>query len=145
VASRRLDDGWSAEFSIPWRTLRYPEGDADGPWGINVLRVIQRKNEKAMWRAWQRGAGGLRRVSAAGHLGGLNQLPHHGFDLDAKPFLLAAQTRSLSQAAARFDRRVRHEAGLDLKTEVQPGLVLDLTFNTDFAQVEVDDVPFERR
>ena len=60
----------SAEFAIPWPSLRYPDAAEDQPWGLNVFRVIRRKNEETLWRAWQREGGGFTRVS--GNTSGLS-------------------------------------------------------------------------
>ena len=72
VAARRTADGWSAEFAIPFRSLRYPAGDGSQPWGFNVERLIRRKSEQTLWSGWSRAEGGLNRVSRAGHLVGLS-------------------------------------------------------------------------
>lgn len=138
VKSTRTSEGWSAEFAIPWRTLRYPEASGDEPWGINVFRIIRRKNEETLWQSWQREGGGFHRVSRAGHLTGLVDLPHQGLNLEMKPFVLVGRRQEANNAGA-ISASVQREIGLDIKTELRPGLVLDLTLNTDFAQVEVDD------
>ena len=138
VRSSRTSEGWSAEFAIPWRTLRYPEASGDELWGINVFRVIRRKNEETLWQSWQREGGGFHRVSRAGHLTGLSDLPQQGLNLEMKPFVLAGRRQEANEAGA-ISSSVQREIGLDIKTELRPGLVLDLTLNTDFAQVEVDD------
>ncbi len=136
VSARRTAEGWSAEFAIPFRSLRYPNSNADEPWGFNVYRVIRRKNEEVLWSSWSRENEGFHRVSRAGHLTGLVDLPRAGLNLEAKPYLLtgASQERSLDGV----DTDPQLKAGLDLKWEVRPGLVLDVTANTDFAQVEAD-------
>jgi hypothetical protein len=138
VAGTRTPDGWSAEFAIPWRTLRYPDAAPDRPWGLNVYRVIRRKNEEVLWQSWRREGGGFHRVSRAGHLTGLDDLPREGLNLEIKPFVLSGLDQEADGPGA-IRRSDRYEAGLDLKTEVRPGLLLDVTVNTDFAQVEVDD------
>ncbi len=156
VAAARTDRGWSAEFEIPFRTLRYPTSASGEPWGFNVFRVIRRKNEEALWTSWSRDNEGFARVSRAGHLEGLTELPRAGLNLEVKPYALSGLTRELeppvdtsaaagsagagdaaSAPAPTTDPRL--EAGIDLKYELRPGLVLDLTANPDFAQVEVDD------
>jgi hypothetical protein len=75
VATRRDSISWSAEFAIPFRTLRYPRGGPEQTWGFNVERMIRRKNEDTLWSAWSRAEGGLYRVSRAGRLEGLRGLP----------------------------------------------------------------------
>ena len=50
VGAARTQEGWSAEFEIPFRTLRYPDTDGgEHVWGFNVLRLIRRKNEQTLW------------------------------------------------------------------------------------------------
>jgi hypothetical protein len=137
VAAHRGPDGWTAEFEIPFRTLRYPSGGGR-IWGFNVGRMIRRKNEEALWSGWSRDEGGLHRVSRAGHLEGLEGLPRAGFALEAKPYFVAGGTRTVEPDAP-TETDTRLELGADLKWEVAPGLLLDVTANTDFAQVEVDD------
>jgi hypothetical protein len=137
VAGARTDEGWSAEFRIPLRTLRYPN-DSSEPWGFNVYRMIRRKNEEVLWQAWSRDNGGFHRVSQAGDLIGIRDLPATGRNLEAKPYVLGGIEERRKDDGS-LSRALDKAVGLDLKTEVRPGLVLDLTLNTDFAQVEVDD------
>ena len=135
VAAARTPRGWSAEFEIPFRTLRYPERkEMEQSWGFNILRLIRRKNEQVLWSGWTRAGGGFHRVSAEGRLEGLAGLPRSGANLEMKPVgLLGAGW----EAGSRVD--LLSHAGLDMKLEVRPGLVLDATLNPDFAQVEADD------
>jgi hypothetical protein len=137
VESARTTEGWSAEFAIPFRSLRYPT-TSDEPWGFNVFRIIRRKNEEALWSSWGRGDEGFARVSTAGHLEGLTDLPRTGLNVEVKPFLLGGGTQERVDAEG-VSYEGQADVGLDLKYEVRPGLVLDATVNTDFAQVEVDD------
>src|SRR6476646_1793595 len=55
VATSRDAAGWSAEFRIPYRTLRFHRGET--AFGFNVQRFIRRKNEEALWRSWGRTEG----------------------------------------------------------------------------------------
>jgi hypothetical protein len=137
VAAARTPDGWSAEFRIPLRTLRYPDASTR-PWGFNVYRTIRRKNEEVLWQGWSRDGGGFHRVSLAGHLEGLQGLRATGANVEVKPYVAGGQRLTRADGGG-MERDWEREVGLDLKTEVRPGLVLDLTLNTDFAQVEVDD------
>ena len=138
VAGTRTPNGWSAEFAIPWRTLRYPDASGEEPWGINFFRGIRSKNEQVYWRSWEREGGGLQRVSRAGHLSGLSDLPRQGLNVEAKPYGLLGRVQERNSADV-LNGSVDRAVGVDLKSEIAPGLLLDLTFNTDFAQVEVDD------
>ena len=136
VASRRTPEGWSAEFAIPLRSIRYPS-DSAAIWGFNVVRYQARTNEETVWTSWGRDPEGFHRVSNAGHLLGIGELPRPGANLDVKPYLLAGGNRTVDGATTSNDSRLT--TGVDLKTEVAPGMVLDLTAHTDFAQAEVDD------
>ena len=40
--------GWSVEFAIPFRTIRFPTEDLQS-WGINFQRNIRRRNEQSFW------------------------------------------------------------------------------------------------
>lgn len=135
VAAKRVPEGWAAEFAIPFRTLRYPRNPAT--WGFNAYRMIRRKNEEVLWQSWSRDNAGIARVSQAGHLEGLTGLPAPGLNADVKPYVLAGA--DVTRPDERVEQKGVGNVGLDLKSEVRPGLVLDLTMNTDFAQVEVDD------
>ena len=137
VAARRTPEGWSAEFAIPFRSLRFPEA-SDEPWGFNVYRVIRRKNEQVLWSSWSRSNEGFTCVSRAGHIHGLTDLPRAGLNLEVKPYVLGGSTSELD-SFDRLDTDAELDVGLDAKYELRPGLLLDATLNTDFAQVEVDD------
>jgi len=138
VAATRNAEGWSAEFAIPFRTLRYPKGGQGDPWGFNVYRTIRRKNELVLWQSWSRDNEGFQRVSRAGHLVGMEDLPRYGINAEVKPYVLGG-TRQEVDTLGQTPVEGQGKVGLDVKSELLPGLVLDLTINTDFAQVEVDD------
>ncbi len=143
VRAARTPDGWSAEFAIPFRTLRFPDDAVGEPWGLNVARIVRTTNEESLWSAWRRENEGMTRISRAGHLYGLDELPRAGLNIEVKPFALAGGTREDTllglPGSPAIHAQGQLDAGLDAKWEVRPGLTLDLTLNTDFAQVEVDD------
>ena len=132
VRSKITEQGWSAEFAIPFRTLRYPAA-AEQTWGINFQRNIRRKNERAYWAAIPRQFN-LYRLSLAGSLAGV-QTPVLR-NLRITPFALA---NALKSGVAPVDTEMDYDLGGDLKYSITPSLTLDATVNTDFAQVEVDD------
>ena len=132
VRSRITETGWTAEFAIPFRTLRFPSGSSQ-TWGVNFQRNIRRRNERAYWAPIPRQYS-LYRLSLAGSLTGL-QTPTFR-NLKITPFALGNVLKSgVRPAATDFDP----DLGMDLKYSVTPSLVLDATVNTDFAQVEIDD------
>ncbi|MDH5605101.1 MAG: carbohydrate binding family 9 domain-containing protein, partial [Cyclobacteriaceae bacterium] len=72
VKAKVGDFGWSAEFAIPLRTLRYNSGE-NQTWGINFRRNIRKTNEVAYWASIPIGMGfDLKRLSLAGKMTGLN-------------------------------------------------------------------------
>jgi len=129
------DEGWIAEIAIPWKTLRFAEGDSS-IWGINFSRTIRRKNEEVFWQLVPRNLGyfGLFRLSEAGTLEGMRDLKMGG-NVELKPYLLGGMERD---AVTAFSTQSTQDAGLDAKFALTANLALDLTVNTDFAQVEAD-------
>lgn len=124
------EQGWSAEFEIPFRTVRYPDKPVQ-TWGLNVERRIRRHNETAYWAPLTRQFD-IARVSRAGSVQ-LEVPPQR--NLKIIPYALAEARDESERAGA----RLRGEPGIDLKYSVTPSLTLDATYNTDFAQVEVDE------
>ncbi|MDX1383651.1 MAG: DUF5916 domain-containing protein [Thermoanaerobaculia bacterium] len=141
VAARRTGEGWFAEVAIPFETLRFARGG--DTWGLNVRRFIRRKNEEVNWAPLGRDIGprnstiplyAAHYVSFAGTLTGLAEI-RPSRPLDIKPFVVAELTeRPQTEAGTEDDV----EVGLDLKWGLTRSLTLDLTYNTDFAEVEVD-------
>ena len=68
VKTHNRESGWTAEFRIPLRTLRY--GPTPQVWGLNFMRNIQRRRERSYWAAMPRQFN-LARLSSAGELRGL--------------------------------------------------------------------------
>jgi hypothetical protein len=135
VRAQITERGWEAEFAIPLRTLRYNPGD-DRTWGVNAMRNIRRKNEQVFLAPIPRGYN-LYRVSVAGKLHGLS-LPVRR-DIRLLPYAAAAVTDDKTLRTNTVDRS--GDVGLDFKWGVRADLTLDLTINTDFAQVEADEQP----
>lgn len=127
--------GWSAEFAIPFRTIRFNSGK-NQTWGLNFRRNIRKNNQIAYWAPIPFMLD-LNRISLAGDLNGLN-LQNPG-NLKAIPYVLGQATRDLGSNSEETDWKLRPDVGGDIKYSVTPSLTLDLTINTDFAQVEVDD------
>ena len=133
VRTQITERGWEAEFAIPLKTLRYDPGQ-DRTWGVNVLRNIRRKNEQVFLSPVPRGYN-LYRVSVAGKLQGLS-LPARR-DVKLIPYAAASVTDDRTVAVDRVHRV--GDVGLDVKWGVRTDLTLDVTVNTDFAQVEADE------
>ena len=133
VSASPSERGWEAEFVIPLRTLRYEPGE-ERVWGVNVQRNIRRKNEQVFLAPVPRGYS-LQRVSVAGKLNGLS-LPTRR-DLKFIPCAAGAFNDDKTLLTDTVDRS--GDIGLDVKWGVRADLTLDLSVNTDFAQVEADE------
>ena len=134
ASARRTEDGWTAEIEIPLVTMRFPATEPQS-WGINFKRNIRTKNEEVFWAPIPR-AFDLTRVSLAGSLDGLHSLDR-GLDLRIKPY---ATGGGRWQRQPTFSENSHtEEVGVDVKYGIVPGVNLDVTYNTDFAQAEVDN------
>ncbi len=131
VKTRRAPHGWTAEIRIPFRTLRYDPKSTE-PWNVNFGRRVRRDNEVTNWSEIPRQFN-IRQVSLAGRLAGLNgDLIHPGRNLLLTPYFV------LNRVDREAGKSLDQEFGADLKYGVTSGLTLDLTYNTDFSHVEVD-------
>jgi len=136
VRSTMGDFGWSAEFEIPFRTLRFGSGESQD-WGINFQRNIRRNNEVVFWAPLERNRD-LFRVSDAGTLRGVAPPSQH--NLQITPYVLGSARRGARPDDTVIDgTETNAEFGFDVKYSITPSLTLDATYNTDFAQVEVDE------
>ena len=141
IRTALFDGGWSIEMAIPFKSLRYRPG-REQIWGIQMRRFIGRRNEWEYIRAvpfsvasdgWQ----GIFRVSMYGTLMGI-EAPPPSRNLEVKPYVISGLETNLV-ATPQIDRDGYADAGLDIKYGITENLTADLTFNTDFAQVEVDE------
>ena len=145
VRTGRFEGGWTAEMEIPFKSLRYRPGD-EQIWGIQLRRGIRRKAEVAYLTrlpisAAGAGAGmgtaGVFRVSQAGTLVGM-QPPAAGRNLEIKPYAIGGLTRD--EAGTPGGGNISDgDVGIDVKYGITDALTADFTYNTDFAQVEVDE------
>ena len=129
--------GWNAEFRIPLSQLRYNPRQSAHTWGLQIGRKIARKAEVSVFAFTPKSASGG--VHAYGHLTGLGALPSPR-RLELVPYALA---KNQHPGVARNDPfRKRNDivpgAGLDVKYGITSNMTLDMTFNPDFGQVEVD-------
>ena len=139
VRTGRFDGGWTVEMAIPFKSLRYRSGP-DQVWGINIRRVVRRKNEWshiALIPASAGVPGGMFRLSRAGTLVGLD-LPPASKNLELKPYGITRVTTDRLRTPV-VSNAPEGDVGLDAKYGVTANLTADLTVHTDFAQVEVDE------
>jgi hypothetical protein len=132
VRTRVRDDGWSVEVRIPFRILRF-RNDGGGEWGFNIQRSIKRKNETATWSPMP-ASFSLTRAEFYGHIDGLSGIEPRR-NVQIVPYALAGAARS--KGVTGTDSTL--EGGGDVKMSVASSLSMDLTYNTNSAQVEADD------
>lgn len=133
AVAQRIPEGWSAEMEIPFATLRFdPKQDT---WGLNVRRLIRHKNEEVFWAPVPLEAN-LFRVSLSGDLTGIRG-PEPGLNLRIKPFAVGSASDLQTETGKVSEEDA--DLGLDVKWGLTRTMTLDLTYNTDFAEAEVDD------
>jgi len=132
--ARIVGDGWTITIEIPFTTLNFKHS-TEVLWGLNFKRLIRRKNEEDLWRAYRR-TFGITKVSQAGDLRGIENIGS-GRLFVVKPYALAQYDRQTGQ-----DAKFPLTGGVDVKYGLTSNLVLNLTGNTDFADTEVDLEPF---
>lgn len=126
------DFGWSAEIKIPFRTFNF--NVESGYWGVNFERKIRRKDETVRWTGYQRNQG-LHRPQSAGILTGLNGISQ-GVGLEVVPYGITNTSDERISSGNKTNTNV--EGGFDINYSVTPSLKASFTYNTDFAEAEVD-------
>ncbi len=139
----RFDGGWTVEIQIPFRSLRYEPG-AEQTWGIQFRRIVRRLNEASYLTELPISAAfgnslvaGMWRISQAATLNEL-EVPPRNFNLEIKPYTLGTLTTN-RLVSPQINDELDGEAGVDIKFGITNNLTADFTYNTDFAQVEVDE------
>ena len=131
----RDGQGWYVELAIPFSQLRFKGGPGETVWGLNICRILLRRNEDSYWvpfpREWA--TSGFARMSHAGKLVGLSNLkPRRRAEFT--PFAVPSLARNDLTAQSKNDLGY----GFDGRVGLTGALTADLTFKTDFAQVEAD-------
>lgn len=129
-----VDDGWTAELAIPFKSLRYPSNE-NHRWGFQIARSIRDKNETVLWAPISRDVSGF--LPQMGLLEGLRNLSTSR-NLEILPTFTGIQVGSLDTATGSFPKSEQPEAGINLKYGLTPNLTLDFTYNPDFSQIESD-------
>ena len=124
AAVTRTADGWTAELSIPFKTLRFRPDQT--VWGLNVERQIKHLFETDRWAA-ARVTSWIGNLADAGQLIGLEGA-RQGHGLDVRPYVSGGRDAGDGQFAG----------GLDVFKNLTPNLNASITANTDFAETEAD-------
>jgi hypothetical protein len=135
------EQGWIAEYRIPFKTLRFTN-DSVQEWGVNMTRRNMRLNEESNWTPIPTRFRSTR-LSLAGTLKGIENIAQ-GRNLNVKPYVIGRvsqlRNNSLDQLETRrsLTRLKDYDSGVDLKYSLTQQVTLDATYRTDFAQVEAD-------
>ena len=140
VETFRDDKGWYAEIKIPFSSLRFQELEGKIKMGMIASRFIARKNERQVFQNIDPKFS-YKKPSAAQDImltGVKSSQPVY-----ITPYLLGGNNDyiELNDAETKYNSfgDPSREFGLDIKYSPTSNLTIDLTLNTDFAQVEVDD------
>ena len=138
VRTTRTDSGWIAEIAIPWQTLRYRKSkDSLQQWGFNAYRTRRMSNEISSFSTYPRNFS-FTRMDYAGILKNL-QPPPPKPNIRIQPYVLGSYDWYKNFPATTTDPETSSfRAGGDIKWAINPNSILDLTFNTDFAQADAD-------
>ena len=137
VRTGRFDGGWTVEMEVPFKSLRFPPG-ASQVWGLHLGRNVRRKSETSFLTPVPINAfPGQMRLSSAGTLTGV-EVPAGNRTFELKPYAIGSVATDVN-AVPRVTNDGDGNAGFDVKYGVTQNVTADFTYNTDFAQVEVDE------
>ncbi|WP_438426554.1 DUF5916 domain-containing protein [Aquimarina macrocephali] len=136
AASNIDDEGWTAEIKIPLSQVKFGKSK-EQVWGLQVNRLLFRKDERSVWQRIPRDASGF--VSEFGELHGLINIEAQK-QLEIQPFAVTQFDTYPEEKGNPFrdGEDFKLNGGLDAKIGITNDLTLDLTVNPDFGQVEAD-------
>ena len=134
----RFEGGWTVEAALPFKSLRYRPGRAQ-IWGFNAVRANRWKNELSFITRIPNAMGmrGLNQPQLAATVVGL-EAPAGSRSLELKPYVISDLSTDRT-ATPGTSNDVSGDIGFDVKYGVTRNLTADITYNTDFAQVEADE------
>lgn len=136
--SKIHDNCWTTEISIPFSQLRFKKSDPMH-WGLNVGRELMRNQEESVWAPVPSSFGGLAkyRTTNLGSLVGIKGIsPSRNIEL--LPYVLPGISHNNDDDTGQETTR-QFKLGFDAKYGITSNLITDITYNTDFAQVEADE------
>ena len=138
AAASLVEDGYTAEMAIPFKSLRYPQPEAGAAhrWGFQIVRAIGGKDdERDVWAPMSRDVAGF--LAQMGIMEGMTGVSTSR-NLEILPTVTAIRFESLDEATGGTATDFTPEAGLNIKYGVSSNLTADVTFNPDFSQIETD-------
>ncbi len=136
--SKINDTYWTSELSIPFSQLRFKQSDQI-VWGMNTGRELARNQEEVIWVPVPASYGGMAKYRTAnlGRLVGISDVAPSR-NLEVLPYLLPGVTQ-INENDAGLETDGKFKMGVDVKYGITSNLTADVTYNTDFAQVEADE------
>ncbi len=131
-ASKIYEDYYIVEMAIPFKTLRFKDNATS--WRVNFGRIDRKNNEFSSWVPIPRNFG-LSSIAFAGEVIFDKPLKKAGTNVVVIPYVTGGTSQDFTKNQTLQTTR---NAGGDVKIAVTSSLNLDLTFNPDFSQVEVD-------
>lgn len=122
---------WSFEFAIPFKSIRYNPENRN--WNVNFLRLDLKNNEISSWTLVPQGF--KPSLTFAGQINFEDELPKAGVNISFIPFVTSGVSKNYEEGG---QEEYNFDAGFDAKVALSSSLNLDLTYNPDFSQVEVD-------
>ena len=132
VETQITEEYWSAEFAIPFKILRYDP--TLGEWGMNFVRNLPFANEFHNWTAVPEGFWPPN-SAFAGSLIWDNPPTKKKGNFNLIPYI----SGGISKVKDR-ETQLDYDAGLDAKVALTSTVNLDVTYNPDFSQIEVDEL-----
>jgi hypothetical protein len=129
-------EGWNAEMKIPLSQLRFDK-EVDQVWGLQVARLLFRKQELSLWQPIPRDAPGW--VHQFGELHGISGITPKR-QVEIAPYVVASTERFKKDGNNPFatGKLNNFNAGVDGKIGITNNMIIDFTLNPDFGQVEAD-------
>ena len=135
----RFDGGWTVEMEVPFKSIRFRPGATEQVWGLQLGRNIRWKNEITYLNPVPISGGpGEFRVSASATLTGID-VPAGNRVFEVKPYAIGGLATDVNAVPDPIRNQGSGDVGIDVKYGVTENLTADFTYNTDFAQVEVDE------
>ena len=136
--SKINDTYWTSELSIPFSQLRFKQSDQI-VWGMNTGRELARNQEEMIWVPVPASYGGMAKYRTAnlGRLVGISDVAPSR-NLEVLPYILPGVTQ-INENDAGLETDGKLKMGVDVKYGITSNLTADVTYNTDFAQVEADE------
>lgn len=136
-AVKILNNGWSAEFKIPYSAIRFPSNDSSMIWGMEIYRNIRRIREFDQWSPEDKTAANL--LKYWGKLVGISDITAP-LRLSFTPYLSLYGEHYPYDVEGKSNYTKSFSGGLDLKYGINESFTLDMTLLPDFSQVKSDNI-----